>query len=97
MFGRRRGRRGSLGRPAVAGERCTCGAAAVVFDDWRIGPAFGSCLDEVAHERTGPCPFCGVPGPHLTGGVCPSYTLRPAWATEPARKAMTNVEGANAA
>ena len=91
MLGRRRRRGGSLGRPALPGEVCTCGAPAVrVFDDARLGAPFGTCLapDAETHRRVGVCPFCGVSGPHRTGGVCPSYVLRPAWATEPARRAL---------
>lgn len=89
MFGRRHRRGGSLGRPGLAGEVCTCGAPAVrVFDDPRLGAPFGSCLAPQAHERTGPCAFCGISGPHLTAGICPSYVLRPAWATGPARRAL---------
>lgn len=86
MFGRRKR---SLSRPAVAGEVCTCGAAAVVvFDDPRLGLPFGSCLAPHAIERSEPCRFCGVVGPHATTGVCPAYVLRPAWATRPAQRAL---------
>src|SRR5690625_2823903 len=85
----RRGRGGSIGRSGLAGEFWTCGAPAhVVFDDPRLGPAFGSCLDLHPVERTGTCAFCGVSGRHVTAGVCPAYVLRPAWATDPARRAL---------
>lgn len=94
----RRGRRGrravSLGRPAVTGEVCTCGAPAlVVFDDVRLGLPFGSCLalDSEPHGRVGACAFCGVTGPHVSAGVCPAYILRPAWASAPAVHALTGV------
>lgn len=95
MFGRRRSRAGALGslaRPAVEGEVCTCGKpAVVVFESRRIALAFGSCMDVDACERTGPCPFCGVSGRHLSGGICPQYVLRPAWATAPAMAARAEL------
>lgn len=76
-------------RPAVPGEVCTCGKpAVVVFDHPALGIPQGSCLEMNPQPRTGPCPFCGVTGPHTTEGLCPAYTLRPAWAAPAAQAAL---------
>lgn len=82
-------------RPAVPGEVCTCGQpAVVVFDHPALGVPMGSCLELDPQPRTGPCPFCGRLGRHDGDGICPSYTLRPAWALQPAQAALNNREPA---
>jgi hypothetical protein len=62
-------------RPAVAGERCTCGRLAVfvfVTDEWG---AVGWCGWSDGGRR-GPCVFFGAAGGHPEGR-CPAYRLRP--------------------
>lgn len=89
MFGIKRKR--PVRRPAVPGEVCICGKPAeMVFDHPAFGVEVGSCLELDATTRTGPCPFCGVTGKHITDGLCPAYTVRPAWAATAAQAALTD-------
>jgi hypothetical protein len=61
-------------RPAVPGERCTCGRqAVVVYLGGVFGPT-GYCGIADGGDQAGPCPFCG--GPRHQSGRCPDYRLR---------------------
>jgi hypothetical protein len=61
-------------RPAVLGERCTCGRQAiVVYLGGVFGPT-GYCGIADGGDQAGPCPFCG--GPRHHEGRCPDYRLR---------------------
>lgn len=91
MFGIKRR---EVRRPAVEGEVCTCGKPAeVVFDHPALGVEVGSCLELDPTPRTGACPFCGVTGEHTTKGICPAYSVRPAWATPTAQRALGSESG----
>lgn len=61
-------------RPAVSGERCTCGRPAVrVFTGGPFGDT-GYCGRPDGGQQ-GPCPFCGED--RHESGRCAKYTLRP--------------------
>jgi hypothetical protein len=63
-------------RPAVPGERCTCGRQAIVV---YLGSVFGTtgyCGIPDGGDRAGPCPFCGGPRHREPYGRCPDYRLR---------------------
>ena len=63
-------------RPAVPGERCTCGRQAIVV---YLGSVFGTtgyCGSPDGGDRAGPCPFCGSPRHREPYGRCPDYRLR---------------------
>jgi hypothetical protein len=63
-------------RPAVPGERCTCGRQAVaVYLTSRFGP-IGYCGIPDGGDQAGPCPFCGGPRHREPDGRCPDYRLR---------------------
>jgi hypothetical protein len=67
------------GRPAVPGERCTCGRQAVVIYLGSVFGPTGYCGIADGGDQSGPCPFCGGPR-HETAwgdpGRCPDYRLR---------------------
>lgn len=64
-------------RPARAGERCTCGrAAVVVFTGGPFGDT-GYCGIPDGGARTEPCPFCGRPRGSHAFARCPRYQLNP--------------------
>jgi len=59
-------------RPALPGERCTCGRPAVlVILGSQFGPT-GWCGRSDGGDQTGPCPFCGQPRHDYR---CPRYRL----------------------
>jgi hypothetical protein len=61
-------------RPAMPGERCTCGRqAVVVYLGSTFGP-IGYCGIADGGDHAGPCPFCG--GPRHQSSRCPDYRLR---------------------
>jgi hypothetical protein len=61
-------------RPALLGERCTCGRQAiVVYLGGVFGPT-GYCGIADGGDQAGPCPFCGGPRHHESR--CPDYRLR---------------------
>jgi hypothetical protein len=63
----------STTRPAVEGERCTCGRPAVEVFITATHGEVGYCgLPDGG--RRGPCVFCGSPEKHI--GRCPEYRLR---------------------
>ena len=63
-------------RPAVPGERCTCGRqAVVVYLGGVFGPT-GYCGIPDGGDTTGPCPFCGGPRHTEPEGRCPDYRMR---------------------
>jgi hypothetical protein len=67
---------GPAERPAVPGERCTCGRqAVVVYLGGVFGPT-GYCGIADGGDRVGPCPFCGRPRHREPNGRCPDYRLR---------------------
>jgi hypothetical protein len=61
-------------RPALPGERCTCGRQAVVVFLGSVFGPIGYCGIADGGEQAGPCPFCG--GPRHQDGRCPDYRLR---------------------
>lgn len=69
-------------RPAVPGERCTCGRPAVqVFTRAEMfgGGEVGWCGISDGGDKTGPCVFCGGPRHFKPWGdpdVCPNYRLK---------------------
>jgi hypothetical protein len=66
-------------RPAAPGELCTCGRQAIVVYLSSIFGPTGFCGIADGGDRTGPCPFYGLPR-HETAwgdpGRCPDYRLR---------------------
>jgi hypothetical protein len=61
-------------RPALPGERCTCGRQAVVVYLGSVFGPTGYCGIADGGDQAGPCPFCG--GPRHQSGRCPDYRLR---------------------
>jgi hypothetical protein len=63
----------TITRPAVEGERCTCGRPAREVFVYPDGRESGYCgLPDGG--RQGPCVFCGSTEEHI--GRCPDYQLR---------------------
>jgi hypothetical protein len=61
-------------RPALPGERCTCGRQAVVVYLGSVFGPTGYCGIADGGDQAGPYPFCG--GPRHQSGRCPDYRLR---------------------
>lgn len=61
-------------RPALPGELCWCGRAAVFVLPMQGRGEVGDCGRSPL--RTGPCPFCGGRREDHPG-YCPEYRLRP--------------------
>jgi hypothetical protein len=62
-------------RPAVTGERCTCGRLAVIVFVTNVWGDVGWCGRSDGGGRV-PCVFCGATTGHPEGR-CPEYQLRP--------------------
>jgi hypothetical protein len=64
-------------RPAMPGERCTCGRpAVVVFTTERFG-VVGACrINDGGRGGPWPCIFCRGDESHERGDRCPAYRLR---------------------